>query len=363
MRAMTSGFPLAEHAARALRRGLFNSDARTSQANFCSASVEPLTLMYASCPILPSSTIVIPDSRAIFNTSNCMLSWARSPLFPVAPHRAELLVPFSSIRHAGRDNRLTPSPRLRPICSWLHPVPASYWRRPVRRRSGPSSTSACGSAQCSMAASSTEERCPDPSERPAVQRMPHSASNLRKAAGRVLDRAFVVAEAIRAGFGASGEAGLRVSGAPGQAAFPPGNFSCFRQEKGATMGMKTGHRGQPSGKRTTNPLRSINGLAMLRAYKARWLMHDLVAGLSVSAVLVPACMAYAEAADLPAVNGLYASFAAMLVYATFGPSRFLIVGPDSALVALIAASVMPLSQGDPHRAPARSRCWRARSVS
>ncbi|CAL8481622.1 SulP family inorganic anion transporter [Caballeronia sp. S22] len=99
-----------------------------------------------------------------------------------------------------------------------------------------------------------------------------------------------------------------------------------------------------------NLLRLINGLAMLRAYKARWLMHDLVAGLSVSAVLVPAGMAYAEAAGVPAVNGLYTSFAAMLAYAIFGPSRFLVVGPDSALVALIAASILPLSQGDPQRA-------------
>lgn len=116
MRAMTSGFPLAEHAARALRRGLFNSDARTSQANFCSASVEPLTLMYASCPILPSSTIVIPDSRAIFNTSNCMLSWARSPLFPVAPHRAELLVPFLAFAMPGE---IIGSPRHRDCARYV----------------------------------------------------------------------------------------------------------------------------------------------------------------------------------------------------------------------------------------------------
>ena len=86
------------------------------------------------------------------------------------------------------------------------------------------------------------------------------------------------------------------------------------------------------------------------AYEAHWLFYDFVAGLSVSAVLVPAGMAYAEAAGLPAVNGLYASFAAMLAYAIFGPSRLLVVGPDSALVALIAASIVSLSQGDPHRA-------------
>lgn len=116
------------------------------------------------------------------------------------------------------------------------------------------------------------------------------------------------------------------------------------------MDIKSGQYGHAACRRAMNPFRWIHGLAVLRAYKSQWLAHDLIAGLSVSAVLVPAGMAYAEAAGLPAVNGLYASFAAMLAYAVFGPSRFLVVGPDSALVALIAASVMPLSQGDPHRA-------------
>jgi high affinity sulfate transporter 1 len=96
--------------------------------------------------------------------------------------------------------------------------------------------------------------------------------------------------------------------------------------------------------------RWINGLAVARNYRLAWLSHDTMAGLSLSAVLVPAGMAYAEAAGLPAVSGLYASFAALLAYALFGPSRILVLGPDSALVALIAASVAPLAHGNAENA-------------
>ncbi|WP_341318098.1 SulP family inorganic anion transporter [Paraburkholderia sp. IMGN_8] len=92
--------------------------------------------------------------------------------------------------------------------------------------------------------------------------------------------------------------------------------------------------------------RWVNGLTVARNYRLAWLPHDAMAGLSLSAVLVPAGMAYAEAAGLPAVSGLYASFAALLAYALFGPSRILVLGPDSALVALIAASVAPLAHGN-----------------
>ncbi|SEJ41750.1 SulP family inorganic anion transporter [Paraburkholderia diazotrophica] len=108
---------------------------------------------------------------------------------------------------------------------------------------------------------------------------------------------------------------------------------------------KDAARAQPHG-----PMHWINGLAVARSYEARWLPHDIVAGVTLSAVLVPAGMAYAEVAGVPAVNGLYASFAALLAYAVFGPSRILVLGPDSALVALIAASVMPLAHGDANHA-------------
>ncbi|WP_322084186.1 SulP family inorganic anion transporter [Burkholderia sp. BCC1972] len=106
------------------------------------------------------------------------------------------------------------------------------------------------------------------------------------------------------------------------------------------------HTAPPARKPAGGPLQWINGLTVARGYQLPWLPHDLLAGVTLSAVLVPAGMAYAQAAGLPAVNGLYASFAAMLAYALFGPSRILVLGPDSALVALIAASIMPLARGD-----------------
>ncbi|MDB5785726.1 MAG: sodium-independent anion transporter [Caballeronia mineralivorans] len=112
--------------------------------------------------------------------------------------------------------------------------------------------------------------------------------------------------------------------------------------------MKT-DSGEPE--RQSNPAgrsvsRWIAGVAVARDYRLAWLPHDAMAGVSLSAVLVPAGMAYAEAAGLPVVSGLYASFAALLAYAVFGPSRILVLGPDSALVALIAASVIPLAHGN-----------------
>ena len=83
-----------------------------------------------------------------------------------------------------------------------------------------------------------------------------------------------------------------------------------------------------------------------------WLARDLAAGLALSALLVPAGMAYAEAAGLPAVNGLYATIAGLLAYAVFGPSRILVLGPDSALAAMIAATIVDRAAGDSGRAVA-----------
>ncbi|WP_307857547.1 SulP family inorganic anion transporter [Paenarthrobacter sp. DKR-5] len=88
------------------------------------------------------------------------------------------------------------------------------------------------------------------------------------------------------------------------------------------------------------------------SYRPGWLASDLAAGAALSAALIPAGMAYAEAAGLPAVTGLYASVVPMLVYAVFGPSRVLIVGPDSSLAPMIAAAVLPLAGGTPERAVA-----------
>lgn len=85
----------------------------------------------------------------------------------------------------------------------------------------------------------------------------------------------------------------------------------------------------------------------LRNYDKAWLPRDAVAGLSVAAVQIPTAMAYAHMAGLPMETGLYASMLPLLVYALFGSSRQLIVGPDAATCAMIAALLMPISAGDP----------------
>jgi high affinity sulfate transporter 1 len=85
--------------------------------------------------------------------------------------------------------------------------------------------------------------------------------------------------------------------------------------------------------------RWLPGIVAMRQYRFEWLRHDLMAGVALCAVLAPTALAYSAAAGMPAVSGLYASLAALLAYAVFGPSRILVLGPDSALVALIAASM------------------------
>ena len=96
----------------------------------------------------------------------------------------------------------------------------------------------------------------------------------------------------------------------------------------------------------------VPGLWVLRHYRWAWIGRDLVAGVVVSALLVPAGRGYAEASGLPAVSGLYATIAGLLAYAVFGPSRILVLGPDSALSAMIAAAVVGKAAGDPARAVA-----------
>jgi high affinity sulfate transporter 1 len=96
------------------------------------------------------------------------------------------------------------------------------------------------------------------------------------------------------------------------------------------------------------------GLANLSSYQARWLRQDVVAGLVLTALLVPQGMAYAELAGLPPITGLYTSILCLVAYAVFGPSRILVLGPDSSLGPMIAATILPLvaAQGDPTRAVA-----------
>ena len=88
------------------------------------------------------------------------------------------------------------------------------------------------------------------------------------------------------------------------------------------------------------------GLAMLRAYQPGWLQYDLAAGLSVAAVALPTAIAYAQLAGFPPVVGLYASILPLVVYAILGTSRQLIVNPDAAVCAMVAAIVAPLAGQD-----------------
>ena len=69
-------------------------------------------------------------------------------------------------------------------------------------------------------------------------------------------------------------------------------------------------------------------------------------------MLVPVGIAYAVASGVPGIYGLYATIVPLLAYALFGPSRILVLGPDSSLAAVILGVVLPLSGGDPHRAVA-----------
>lgn len=87
-------------------------------------------------------------------------------------------------------------------------------------------------------------------------------------------------------------------------------------------------------------------------YRRAWLWSDVRAGVALTALLIPAGMGYAEVAGLPPETGLYATIVPMLVYAVFGPSKILVVGPDSALAPIIAAAVLPLALGDESRAVA-----------
>ncbi|CAI8752178.1 sulfate permease, SulP family [Pseudomonas sp. IT-P258] len=98
--------------------------------------------------------------------------------------------------------------------------------------------------------------------------------------------------------------------------------------------------------------RWLPGLGILREYQPEWLRYDIVAGLVLTTMLVPVGIAYAVASGVPGIYGLYATIVPLLFYALFGPSRILVMGPDSSLVAVILAVIIPLSGGDPQRAVA-----------
>src|SRR4051812_7065535 len=96
------------------------------------------------------------------------------------------------------------------------------------------------------------------------------------------------------------------------------------------------------------------GIATLRHYRRADLSHDALAGLSVAAIALPVGVAYAELAGFSPVVGLYSSILPLVAYAVFGSSRQLIVGPDAATCALVAAAVTPLAAGDPQQYMAMS---------
>jgi high affinity sulfate transporter 1 len=86
---------------------------------------------------------------------------------------------------------------------------------------------------------------------------------------------------------------------------------------------------------------------MLRTYRRTWIRPDLIAGIVLAAILVPQGMAYAELAGLPPETGLYTTIACLVGYALMGPSRILVLGPDSSVSPLIFAAIVPLAAGDP----------------
>jgi high affinity sulfate transporter 1 len=90
----------------------------------------------------------------------------------------------------------------------------------------------------------------------------------------------------------------------------------------------------------------LPGVGMLRTYKPAWLRFDLVAGIVLAAILVPQGLAYAELAGVPPVTGLYTTVVCLIVYALFGPSRVLVLGPDSSVSPLIFAAIVPLMVAD-----------------
>jgi high affinity sulfate transporter 1 len=107
-----------------------------------------------------------------------------------------------------------------------------------------------------------------------------------------------------------------------------------------------------SGRPARGPERWVPGLRTLREYRRSWLASDLVAGVVLTALLVPVGMGYAQAAGLPPITGLYATIVPLVAYAVFGPSRVMVLGPDSSLAAVIAAVILPLGGDDPSAAVA-----------
>src|SRR4051794_37336459 len=97
-------------------------------------------------------------------------------------------------------------------------------------------------------------------------------------------------------------------------------------------------------------VRRVPGLQTLLCYDAAWLRNDVTAGIVLSTMVVPVGMAYAVASGVPAIYGLYATIVPLIVYALFGPSRILVLGPDSSLAPIILGVVVATAGNDPARA-------------
>jgi high affinity sulfate transporter 1 len=100
--------------------------------------------------------------------------------------------------------------------------------------------------------------------------------------------------------------------------------------------------------------RRLPGLQMISSYRRSWLRSDVVAGIVLTTLLVPQGMAYAELAGLPVITGLYTTVLCLIGYSIFGPSRILVLGPDSSLGPMIAATILPIvaAGGSPEKAVA-----------
>src|SRR5690348_4899297 len=96
----------------------------------------------------------------------------------------------------------------------------------------------------------------------------------------------------------------------------------------------------------------LPGILTLRQYQPAWLPHDVISGIVLTTMLVPVGIAYATASGVPGIYGLYATIVPLLAYAVFGPSRILVLGPDSSLAPIILAVVLAQSAGDPGKAVA-----------
>jgi SulP family sulfate permease len=98
------------------------------------------------------------------------------------------------------------------------------------------------------------------------------------------------------------------------------------------------------------PIRLVPGLSLFRSYRIAWLLPDVLAGVSVCIVMIPSVIAYAGLMGLPPQHGLYAALVPLVIYALFGSSRQVIVGPDIAISLLIVSAIGPLAGGSPARA-------------